>query len=249
MSGEPPSTRPVDAPPRAVAFDAGPPRALVFDLDDTLYDCLRQCVGPAHREAARAMVEAGAKATVEEVLDARLSLSGVHVVDLDDAVAATFRSVNPVKVAEAGRRAFYERDPGHLEPFPFVPEVLRRARAAARLVLLSMGHPETQRKKIAALHLADAFDEVLVDDVFGHPSKEEVLRRWLASSGLEPGAVLVVGDRVDSEIAAALHLEMRALRIRGGEFASAVTPPGVPEADDVRAVLDVLGLGREGGTA
>ena len=43
--------------------DTRPPRAVVFDLDDTLYDCLGQCVTAAHREAARAMVEAGAKAT------------------------------------------------------------------------------------------------------------------------------------------------------------------------------------------
>jgi hypothetical protein len=115
-------------------------RVVVFDLDDTLYDCLTQCVGPAHREAAKAMVEAGARATVDEVLDARLALAGLER-DVDSAVAATFRSVQPVRVAEAGRRAFYDRDPGALVPFPFVLEVLRRVRTAARAVLLSSGHP------------------------------------------------------------------------------------------------------------
>ena len=116
-------------------------RAVVFDLDDTLYDCAGQCVGPAHREAAKAMVEAGAHATVEEVLEARLALSGIHVLDLDDAVAASFRSTQPVKVAEAGRRAFYERDPGPLVPYPFAAEVLLRVRSAVPAVLLTLGHP------------------------------------------------------------------------------------------------------------
>jgi FMN phosphatase YigB (HAD superfamily) len=213
------------------------PRAVVFDLDDTLFDCLAQCVGPAHREAARAMVEAGARASVEEVLEARLALSGLRGLDVDDAVAASFRSQNPVRVADAGRRAFYDRDPGPLVPFPFARDVLARVRERARAVLLSTGHPATQRRKLAALGLADAFDEVLLDDVFERPSKEEMLEGFLGRTGLEPGEVLVVGDRVDSEIAAARRLGLRALRVRGGEFGAIPTPPGVPEADDVRGVL------------
>jgi FMN phosphatase YigB (HAD superfamily) len=229
-----------DAAPAAPREDARP-RAVVFDLDDTLFDCLGQCVGPAHREAAKAMVEAGARATVDEVLETRLALAGLGM-DLDDAVAATFRSANPVRVAEAGRRAFYERDPGALRPFDFVPDVLRRVRAAARTVLLSTGHPGTQRKKIEALGLGEAFDEVILDDVFARPSKEELLSAFLARTGLRPGDVVVVGDRVESEIAAAVRLGMGALRIRGGEFGDRATPAGVAEADDVRAVLPLLGL-------
>jgi FMN phosphatase YigB (HAD superfamily) len=216
-------------------------RAVVVDLDDTLYDCFTQCVGPAHREAARAMVEAGARATVDEVLDARMSLVGVEH-DLDDAVAACFRAVNPARVAEAGRRAFYDRDPGPLVPYPFAAEVLRRVRATARLVLLSMGHPGTQDRKVKALGLEGAFDEVLLDDVFTRRGKEELLRAWLARSGLAANEVLVVGDRPDAEIAAATRLGMQALRIRGGEFGARPTPPGVPEAADLRAVLAYLGL-------
>ena len=217
-------------------------RTVVFDLDDTLYDCAGQCVGPAHREAARAMVEAGAHATVEEVLEARLALAGLHVLDLDDAVAATFRSTSPVRVAEAGRSAFYERDPGALVPHPFSAEVVRRVRAACPAVLLSLGHPPAQRKKIESLGLAHAFDEILIEDLFNRGGKEEALRGLLARTGLPAGSVLVVGDRVDAEIAVALRLGMRALRVRGGEFAARPTPPGVPEIADVRGVLPYLGL-------
>jgi FMN phosphatase YigB (HAD superfamily) len=228
VSGEPP-------PP-------GRPKAVVFDLDDTLFDCLGQCVAPAHREAAQAMVEAGARATVEEVLETRLALAGMPGLDLDDAVAASFRSQNPVRVAEAGRRAFYDREPGGLTLFPHAADVLARVRGVARTVLLTTGHPETQRKKIAALGLSDAFDEVLLDDVFGRSSKEERLRELLERTGLAPPDVLVVGDRVDSEIAAASRIGMRALRVRGGEFGDRPTPPGVADAEDVRGVLPLLGL-------
>ena len=221
--------------------DARTIRAVIFDLDDTLYDCLTQCVGPAHREAAKAMVEAGARATVEAVLDARLALSGLER-DVDGAVAATFRSVQPMRVAEAGRRAFYDRDPGRIVPFPFAQEVVRRVRAVARVVLISSGHPPTQRRKIAALGLEGAFDEIVLDEALGRPAKEEVLRRWLAQAGLPAATVLVVGDRPDNEIAAAQRIGMHALRIRGGEFAARPTPPGVAEAADARSVLAWLGL-------
>lgn len=213
-----------------------PIRAVVFDLDDTLFDCMGQCVGPAHREAARAMVEAGARASVDELLEARLALAGVEH-DVDDAVAATFRSVNPVKVADAGRRAFFDRDPGAIVPFPFAAETVSRVRTRAKAVLLSTGHPPTQRKKLAALGLESAFDEVLLDDVFGRTAKEAVLAAWCTRAGITPASVLVVGDRPDNEIAAAIRLGMQALRIRGGEFAARPTPVGVTEARDVRAVL------------
>jgi putative hydrolase of the HAD superfamily len=217
-----------------------PTRAVVFDLDDTLFDSLSQCVGPAHREAARAMVEAGARASVEEVLEARLALSGVEP-DVDSAVAATYRSVQPVKVAEAGRRAFFDRDPGPLVPFPWTSEVLERLRTTIRLVLLTTGHVPTQEKKVAALGLGAYFEERIYDDVHGRAGKEEALRAWLARTGLPKEAVLVVGDRVDAEIAAATRLGLPCLRIRGGEFAARPTPPGVPEAPDIRAVLGYVG--------
>lgn len=211
-------------------------RGVVFDLDDTLYDCLGQCVGPAHREAARAMVEAGARASVEEILEARLALAGVAP-DLDGAVAAAFRSVNPLKVAEAGRRAFFDRDPGSIVAFAFAMDVVTRVRAVARTALLSTGHPPTQRKKLVALGLETAFDDVLLDDVFGRSAKEATLEAWTKRVGIPAASVLVVGDRPDNEIAAAIRLGMQSLRIRGGEFASRPTPVGVPEADDIRAVL------------
>ena len=45
---------------------------MIFDLDDTLYDCLRQRVPAAHRHAAQAMVEAGIKADADAVYRARM---------------------------------------------------------------------------------------------------------------------------------------------------------------------------------
>lgn len=166
--------------------------AVVFDLDDTLFDSFTQCVGPARREAA------------------------------------------------AGRSDFFERDPGPITPYPFALEVLAAVRARARCVLLTAGSPATQRTKVERLGLAGAFHELIYVDSLHGEHKRTALAAWLQDEGLAPASVLVVGDRPEAEIAAALALGCPAIRIRAGEWADEPTPAGVAEVADVRAVLRFL---------
>ena len=220
------------------------PGAVVFDLDDTLFDTLGQCVRPAQREAAAAMCAAGLRAPLEAVLALREAFQG-QPVDVDRLVAQTLLdgrvpAGTVERVAAAGRRAFFARDPGPLVPHAFTAEVLAQVRRRARSVLLTAGWPATQRLKLERLGLERAFDEALFVDSLAGEDKRTALAAWLAASGLLPGQVLVVGDRPQGEIAAALALGCRALRIRAGEFAAQPTPTGVREAPDVRAVLTLL---------
>jgi FMN phosphatase YigB (HAD superfamily) len=211
------------------------PLAVVFDLDDTLFDAHGQCVLPAHAEAARAMCAAGLDAPFEAVRALRLELGDAP--DLDERVARAFPCADPARVAAAGRRAFLVRDPGSVTPFTFSAEVLAAVRAVARALLLTAGDEATQRTKLARLGLGPLLDDVLVVDPSVADAKRRALAAWIAAAGLAPERVLVVGDRPRSEIAAALALGCPALRIRGGECAAEPTPPGVPEAPDVRATL------------
>jgi ribonucleotide monophosphatase NagD (HAD superfamily) len=77
----------------------------------------------------------------------------------------------------------------------------------------------------------------MLEDASVPHAKERLLEAYCTKAGFSRRDVLVVGDRPDGEIAAAVRLGMRALRVRGGEFGARATPDGVPEADDVRAVL------------
>ena len=56
---------------------AGASRPLItvvlFDLDDTLYDCMGQRVVDAHRNASRTLAAAGLPASAEEILQLRLT--------------------------------------------------------------------------------------------------------------------------------------------------------------------------------
>src|SRR3954454_6400021 len=89
---------------------------VIFDLDDTMYDCLGQRVRPAHRHAAGAMVAAGLKGTVEKVYRARL---GAFPTDpmlrhIDAEVIRRFGAENPEAVSKAARDAYFNCPVGTL---------------------------------------------------------------------------------------------------------------------------------------
>jgi FMN phosphatase YigB (HAD superfamily) len=212
------------------------PAAVVFDLDDTLFDAYLQCVVPAHREAAIALRAAGLHAPLETIVALREAL-GDAPLDLDLWLARSFGAREPERLAAAGRRAFLARDPGPVVPFPFARDVLRRVRAHAQAVLLTAGDERTQRLKLERLGLGDLLAPQVVVAPGAPGGKRVALTALLERLGLPAARVLVVGDRPSSEIAAARAVGCPALRIRSGEHVRRPTPPAVPEAADVRAVL------------
>src|SRR5437588_11360264 len=84
-------------------------RCVIFDLDDTLYDCLGQRVRPAHRHAAEAMVAAGLKGTVDDVYHARLHAFHTDPMlrHIDAEVIRHFGAENPEVVSKAAHDAYF----------------------------------------------------------------------------------------------------------------------------------------------
>src|SRR3954452_9773799 len=78
-------------------------RCVIFDLDDTLYDCLGQRVRPAHRHAAEAMVAVGLKGSVDDVYHARLRAfhSDPMLRHIDAEVIRHFGAGDPEAVSRA----------------------------------------------------------------------------------------------------------------------------------------------------
>lgn len=217
------------APPAQGPADPEALDLVVFDLDDTLFDCLEQCVGPAHREAAEAMRAAGLEAEVETIAALRREIrSADPSIPLEDAVCQRLGAEPSAAIRESGERAFFEREPGSLTPFPEVPSLIAalRARGASRLAIVTRGHAATQQKKIDALGIRELFDAVVVVD--RETPKAAALAELLGDD--DPKRALVVGDNRRDEVAAALALGMRACWIARGEFAeearSAAWQPG-----------------------
>jgi FMN phosphatase YigB (HAD superfamily) len=221
---------------------------VIFDLDDTLYDCFGQRVRVAHRHAAQAMVEAGIKADVEAVYRARMRFFRQDPIlrHIDAEVCRMFAAADSEAVAHAAREAYFNCPVGKLKLFAGSLPLLRSlAKRGIRNFIVSFGEPKTQHEKVKALGLdgEPAVEEFFYADREKILTKEEAFRQIQKKTGLPAGQILVVGDRPSSEIRAGKTLGLHTVRVRRGEFA-AQTPGGAEETSDhiVRNISEVKKL-------
>jgi FMN phosphatase YigB (HAD superfamily) len=199
---------------------------VIFDLDDTLYDCYGQRVRAAHLHAAQAMASAGLAAPVDEIFTVRMKayeedpqLKHIDARVLEEfGVPAEMRE----KLVRVARHAFFTLPVDKLTLFPGTLPVLRGLKQrGARIFVVSFGDPEIQHDKVKALGLdrEASIDRVFYADTAHLVTKEAIFRSILRRAEHDPGRVLVVGDRPSSEIRAGKSLGMHTVRLRGGEFA------------------------------
>jgi len=104
-------------------------KAIIFDLDDTLYDCSGSLVDAARRRAARAMVEAGLPCTEEQAYRLQVDLTARHGprYRVFDHLAERFGMGS--ELVEAALRAYNRDEVEDIKPFPDVVSTLRNLRA------------------------------------------------------------------------------------------------------------------------
>jgi FMN phosphatase YigB (HAD superfamily) len=199
-------------------------RCVIFDLDDTLYDCLGQRVRSSHRHAAEAMVNAGLKATVEAVFRARMRAFQLDPMlrYIDPAVCQQFNAADPEAVSRAARDAYFNCPVGPLRLFRGTRPLLRFLHSrGVKVFIVSFGEPEIQKAKVRALGLENeaAIDRIFYADRDKLLTKEAAFSRIQQELALLASEILIVGDRPMSEIRAGKELGMHTVRIRRGEFA------------------------------
>jgi FMN phosphatase YigB (HAD superfamily) len=223
-------------------------RCVIFDLDDTLYDCLGQRVQPAHRHAAAAMVKAGLKAKVEAVYRARMKAfhQDPMLKHIDAEVCRRFGAVDPERISRAARDAYFNCPVGKLTLFRGTMPLLRFLHArSVRVFIVSFGEPEIQKAKVKALGLENtpAIDRIFYADRDKLLTKEAAFQIIQQEVGLPADQVLIVGDRAMSEIKAGNELGMHTVRIRRGEFVAQDAQDKSEVADyEVKNISEVKGL-------
>ncbi len=197
--------------------------AVIFDLDDTLFDCTGSLVEASRRRAAESLVKAGLPMSVEEAFSLQRELAEIHgphflVFDeigrrynLDaDALEAAYKAYNSDEVGD------------DITPFPDVVPTLQMLRRQGILCfLLTVGPHRRQQAKIRKLGLADRFDDVLVSDLDRGALMSECVRYLLNKYRLSPAEVLIVGDRPGEEIRIGNELGMVTAQILRGRFSVA----------------------------
>lgn len=204
----------------------GPVRAVLVDLDDTLYpqaeflDTAWRAVA-AHGATRGLDPDALLGALREETAGG--SARGGLIDRALERIGAPARHVRPLVAAFRAVR------PAELTPYPGVVRALAALRTRVPVGLVTDGDVTGQRSKLAALGLADCFDVVVFSDEAGrafrkpHPAP---FRRALTGLGLPAPDVVMIGDRPDKDIAGALAAGMRAVRVTTGEYATRPDHPG-----------------------
>ena len=112
---------------------------------------------------------------------------------------------------------------------PGAVEVLANLRkAGVRLGLISNGSGPGQRRKVDRFGLGPLFDVILIEGEFGLGKPEpSVYSSALADLGVDPTDAWMVGDQLESDVAAPQRLGLRGIWVdyRG---------QGVPAGSDVR---------------
>src|SRR5437016_1514273 len=199
-------------------------RCVIFDLDDTLYDCFGQRVPETHWHAAEAMVKAGLKASVKAVYRARMKAfrQDPMLRSIDAEVSRQFGADDLATISRMAHDAYFNCPVGKLTLFRGTRPLLRFLhRLGVRNFIVSFGEPKIQRAKMQALGLDDepAVEEIFYADRDKVLTKEAAFRKIQEKVGLPVEQMLVVGDRPSSEIRAGKALGMHTVRLRRGEFA------------------------------
>ena len=189
-------------------------KAIIFDLDDTLYDCSGTLVLKSRKLAAK-IISKAVKCSETEALKLQLELEDrlgpkadifhkiVNQYNLpEDFCEEISNTINTLEVE--GATLF----PGTMASI----DELRRT--GYKLFLVTFGNREIQEKKIKVLDLESAFDEIIITE---NPlGKEKCFKEILAKYGLEPEQVLCVGDKIKDEIEVGKRLGMSTALMKHG---------------------------------
>jgi putative hydrolase of the HAD superfamily len=198
-------------------------RAVLFDLDDTLYPQSSWLAG-----ALTAVADAGTTFGADRAALLR-SLRSVAAQGsdrgrvIDRALARCGYAHIPVPPLID---AFRMHAPRSLRCYPGVAAALARLREHVSIGIVTDGDVAIQQSKLRALRV-DA-DVVVFSDAHGrnHRKPDAVpFCHALAALGVGPREAIFIGDRPDKDIVGAMRLGMRAIRVRTGEYARLPDPP------------------------
>jgi putative hydrolase of the HAD superfamily len=205
-----------------------PPRAVCFDLDDTLYPQASWLAGAWDAVAAAAARSGVAEEALREALDVCAAQGSDSGRIIDRALARVGAEQLPVGPLVAAFRSY---EPARLDLYPGAGQALARLAERVPLGLISDGDPTIQRAKLAALGVAPIFGVVVWSDDLGRDHrKPDPLPFEVAveALGVPAADIVYVGDRPAKDVAGAVAAGLTAVRVRTGEWAS--------DPDDPRAV-------------
>jgi putative hydrolase of the HAD superfamily len=235
-----------------------PPKAILFDLDDTLltYSAAAKLAWQEMSERYAGRVNGGDAVGLNLAIRARADWfwrdSARHRQGRCAMVATRARiiafalqayGIDDCDLAHEMAQTMTVLQGQYIQPFPGAIAMLQQLRAAGlRLGMITNGDQTLQYLKIDRFALRDRFDFILVEGEFGVGKPEpQVFHHALHAFGLTPAEAWMVGDNLEFDIAPAKQLGMRAIwhdhRRSGLPETAAVAPDVI-----IHEITDILRL-------
>ncbi len=224
------------------------PKAVIFDLDDTLCDYASAREARLRRAFTLAS-DGGVTARQAIDLDRMIAESiemHPHGADHFEELFARF-GIADVREAQAAADWYRENRFHGLRLFPGVAAVFATVRAAvstdepraARPIgIVTNGPTEVQRAKLKLLGIDRLVDFVLVSEEFGVAKPDPaIFREALRLAGVEPDEAIFVGDSVEFDMAGARAAGIPTVWVNRQQ--RPWTEPGPPPARQIRSLADL----------
>lgn len=197
------------------------PKAILFDLDNTLLD-FSKFKKKATGAAARAMIDAGLKGNKKNLSKKLLEFYYSHGIESDDAfekfLEKEFGKAEP-KILAAGVNAYLKEKYLHLKPYPDTIETLKKLKKKGfKLAIVSDGFRLKAWMRLNAAGLDKYFDTVVTFDDTGKkkPAKEPFLKACKELK-VKPEQCIFVGDWVERDIEGANAVGMKTCLAKYGQ--------------------------------
>lgn len=219
-------------------------KALVFDLDDTLYDESTYVASGLRAVAEHMAHEHSANAdTLYEVMRTDIARNGRGTA-FNAALRAVGQSDGPPRVDVLV--SIYRQHRPEISLYPdavrFLTDLFQELPHLKR-ALVTDGLPLMQKNKVVALGLANSFNEIVYFWELAAPKPATAgFLKALQSLEVTPVACAMIGDRVDHDMAPAKALGMHTIRVARGRYAHLPSPKGEVDAtfSSLDGVLDYL---------
>ena len=189
-------------------------KAIIFDLDDTLYDCSGTLVLKRKKLAAK-IISKAIKCSEAEALKLQIELEDRLGPKAD--IAREIASLHnlPEEFCKEITNAINTLDVEGAILFPDTMDSIIELRSIGyKLFLVTFGNREMQEKKIKILGIERAFDEIVITE--NPRGKEKCFKEILTKYDLEPKQVLCVGDKIKDEIEVGKRLGMSTALMKHG---------------------------------
>lgn len=184
-------------------------KAIIFDLDDTLYDCSGTLVVRGRRQVAKTIAKL-ISCGEEEAFQLQNELEEKYGTKCNvyEYIVAMY-DLHP----SCGKRLldeFMHIDISGIALFPRVIETLVQLKKQGyKLFLVTSGERQVQKNKIDMLGLGNNyFDKMLIVERDGEKKKKDYFMEIMRYCNLKSEEIMSVGDKIDDEITAAKTLGM-----------------------------------------